>query len=38
MPIINNMLPFVNSNIMQEDIEQIQNIIKFEGWKHEEHK
>ena len=38
MPMINNMPPFVNSNIMQEDIEQIQNIIKFEGWKHEEHK
>ena len=38
MPMINNIPPFSNSKIMQEDIEQIQNIIKFEGWKHEEHK
>ena len=35
MPIINNMPQPLNPNIMQEYIEQIQNIIKFEGWKHE---
>ena len=35
MPIINNMPQPLNPNITQEYIEQIQNIIKFEGWKHE---
>ena len=35
MPMINNMPQPLNPNITQEYIEQIQNIIKFEGWKHE---